>query len=151
GPQLDVVQAGLGVALVVVKADEGERADIDLLPAAVRLLDRQNELFHGLVPEAVDAVFDGDIAGEGVETVGPPKAGAVVVIESKRLFRQGSGRAGADGQVPVKDVVDLGAVFQEVAVALAPVADIIANNQIIRAVDGQPAVGAVPDGGANHK
>src|SRR5207253_6132639 len=47
-PQLDVVQAGLRVALVVVEADERKRADIDLRAAAVGLLNRQDQRLHGL-------------------------------------------------------------------------------------------------------
>ena len=57
--------------------------------------------------------------------------------------------AGCDGQVAVEDVVDLGAVFQEEAVADALVADAVADDEVVRAVDREPAVVAVPDRGAD--
>src|SRR5262249_7189583 len=43
------------------------------------------------------------------------------------------------------------AVLAEKAVALALVADTVADDEVVGAVDGQPAVVAVPDGGADHR
>ena len=53
------------------------------------------------------------------------------------------------GEVAVEDVVDLGAVLEEEAVADALVADAVADDQVVGAVDGEPAVVAVPDRGAD--
>ena len=69
--------------LVVLEADERQRADVDVLARAVGLADREVELERArrrrLEAEAVLVVLGGDVAGEGVEAVGPPEAGAVVV------------------------------------------------------------------------
>ncbi len=53
-------------------------------------------------------------------------------------------------QVAVEQVVDLGAVFQEVAVADALVADAVADDEVLRAVDGDPAVVRIDDRHAQH-
>jgi hypothetical protein len=54
------------------------------------------------------------------------------------------------GEVAIEDVVLLGAILEEEAVPDALVADAIAHEQVIGCVDGEPAVGGVPDGGADH-
>src|SRR5262249_34929745 len=87
----------------------------------------------------------GDVACERVQAVGPPETGAVVMVEGNRLLRKRFGSKGLHREVAVEDVADLGAVLQEEAMALAAVADAIANHQVIRAVDGQPAIAAVPN------
>ena len=87
-----------------------------------------------------NTVIGRDVAGEGVEAVGPPEAGAVVVVEAEDLLGQRLARSGADGQVAVEDVVDLGAVLEEEAVPHAPLADVVADDQVIGAVNRQPAI-----------
>src|SRR5262249_55999845 len=54
-PHLDLVRAGLRVALVVVETDEGKGPDIDLLVAAGGLLDRTTEPLHRLRTGALQA------------------------------------------------------------------------------------------------
>ena len=56
-----------------------------------------------------------------------------------------------DGEVAVQDVVDLGAVLQEEPVPDRLVADAVAHDQVVRAVDRDPAVAAVPDRGADDR
>src|SRR2546427_447633 len=51
---------------------------------------------------------------------------------------------------PVEDIVLLGAVFQVEAVSDALIADTVTHHQVVGPVDGEPAVAAVPDRGANH-
>src|SRR5262249_13089613 len=142
--QVDAVQADAAVDLVALEADEGQRADIDLAEAAVGLLHAEDQLQGagggGLVAEAVLVVLGGDVAGEGVEAVGPPEAGPVVAVEREDLLGEGLAAAGADGEVAVQDVEDLCAVLHEEAVADAPVADAVADDEVVGAVDGEPAV-----------
>src|SRR5439155_14355894 len=88
--------------------------------------------------------------GEGVEAVGPPEAGAVIGVERQGLVLEALAAAGTDGQVAIEHVVDFGAVLEKEAVAEALVADAIAHDEVVRAVDGKPAVVAVPDAGADH-
>ena len=92
-PRLTPYRPSLRVDLVVLEADERQRADVDRLPACRRAagpaesslsaLDRRR-----LEAEAVLAVLAGDVAGEGVEAVGPPEAGAVVRVERQHLLGQ---------------------------------------------------------------
>lgn len=56
----------------------------------------------------------------------------------------------ADGQVAVEDVVNLRAVFEEEAVADAAEADVVAGHEVVRAVDREPPVLAVPDRVTDH-
>ena len=56
----------------------------------------------------------------------------------------------------IEDVVDLSAVFEEIAVADALVADVIADHEVVGAVNRDPAVVAIPDrraddGAAAHR
>ncbi len=51
---------------------------------------------------------------------------------------------GLHGEVAVEDVVDLGAVLQEEAVADALVADAVADDEVVGAVDGEPAIVRCP-------
>ncbi len=87
--EVEAVQP-LAVRLVVLEADERQRANVDRLALAVRLHDRQRELegagLRGLEAEAVAVVFAGDVAREGVEAVGPPEAGAFVLVERQHLL-----------------------------------------------------------------
>src|SRR5437870_13663927 len=140
--------------LVVVEANERQRADVDPLHVAVGLLDFELELEparrRGFVAETVLIVLGGDVAGEGVEAVGPPETGAVVGIERQSLVLEALAAAGADGEVAIEHVVDFGAVLEKEAVAEALVADAIADDEVVGAVDGKPAVVAVPDAGTDH-
>ena len=43
-------------------------------------------------------------------------------------------------QVSVQQIVNLGAVLQEESMADAPVTDTVTDDQMLRAVDGHPAV-----------
>ena len=99
---------------------------------------------------AVAVVLAGDVAGERVAAVGPPEAGAVVGVERQDLLGQGHGAEGLHGQVAVEHVALLGGVFEEEAVAARLVADAIANQQVVGAVDRDPAVVRIPDAGAEH-
>src|SRR5262249_3166951 len=153
--EVEAVQALAGVDLVVLEADEGQRADIDEFLRPVGLLHVHGQLegagLRRLETKAVVVVFGGDVAGAGVEAVGPPKAGAVVGVEWQHLLGQTLRADGADGEVAVEDVEDLGAVFEEEAMAETLVADAVADHEVIGAMDGQPAIVAVPDGGADYR
>src|SRR5262249_48969063 len=137
--EVDAVEADVAVDLVVVEADERDRADVDLPEAAVRLLDAQVRVeaapLGRLEAEAVLAALGGDIAREGVPAVGPPEAGAVVGVEGQHLLGEPIGPSGGDGEIAVEDVEDLGAVLEEVAVAEALVTDAIADDEVVGAVD----------------
>ena len=80
-----------------------------------------------------------------LQAVGPPEAGPFVGVERQSLFRQPLARVGLHGQIVIEHVVGFGAVFQKEAVPDALVADAIADDQIIRAVNRQPAIGAIPN------
>src|SRR5262249_14537040 len=141
--------ATLTMRLVVLEADEGQFADVDLLALTVGLQDRQDGVevlrLWRLEEVAVLVALGGDVAGEAVEGVGPPEAGAVVLVERQDLFREWFGDVSLHGEVAVEDVEDLGAVLEEEAVALGLVADAVADDEVVGAVDGQPAVVAVVD------
>jgi hypothetical protein len=100
---------------------------------------------------AVFVAVAGHVAGEAVVAVRPPESRAVVVVEWDHLFGQRRGRVRLHGEVAVEGVVHLGAVLEEKAVPLAPVADAVADHQVIGAVNGQPAVVAVMDACADHR
>ena len=82
----------VAVGLVVVEADERQRANVDLFPRAVGLHDRQGRVeltgLGRLEAEAVVVVLTGDVAREGVQAVGPPEAGPVVLVERQHLLGQ---------------------------------------------------------------
>src|SRR5262249_32262210 len=109
----------------------------------------ENQLEHRtrrrLEAVAVQVVLGGDVAREGVEAVRPPEAGALVRIEGQYLLGQRLAVPRRDGEVAVEDIVDLGPVFEEEAGAEAPVADAVADHQVVGAVDCQPAIATVPD------
>ena len=142
----------LAMGFVVFKANERQRANVHLAELAVRLLDFQQRIevgrLHRLEEVPVLIAVAGHIAGEGIEGIGPPEAGPIVLVERQDLFGQRIGRQCLTGQVAVQDVVDLGAVLHEKAVPQAAIADAVADDQVIGAVNGQPAVAAVPDGSA---
>src|SRR5262249_50759258 len=141
--------APLAVGLVVLEAEERQRADVHLLAAAVGLLHEQRRVEAGglrrLEEVAVLVPLASPVARKRVEAVGPPEAGAVVLVERQHLVGQRLTDKRLHGQVAVEDVEDLGAVFQEEAVADALVADTIADDEVVGAVDRKPAVAAVPD------
>jgi len=151
--QVDPVQS-VGVGLVVLEAHERQRADVGGLARAVGLHDRKGRLERTagrrLEAVAVAVVFAADVAREGVEAVGPPEPGAFVGVEGQGLLGQRLAAERLHREVAVEDVVDLGAVFEEEAVADALVADAIADHEVVGAVDRHPAVAAVPDRRADH-
>src|ERR1051325_3539715 len=134
----------LAVRLVPLEADERQRADVRLLAASIWLHHRQLWIevrrLRRLEKVAVLVAVAGDVAREAVEAVRPPEAGAVIAVEGHDLFGQRGGSASLHGEVAVQRVVDLSAVFEEEAVALAAVADAVADDEVVGAVDRQPAV-----------
>src|SRR5207302_1045020 len=90
-----------------------------------------------------------DITGEGVAAVRPPETAAIVVVEGQHLIGERLALASLHREVAVEDVEDFGAVFEEKAMADAVVAHAVADHQIVSAVDGEPAVSAVPDRSAD--
>jgi hypothetical protein len=122
-------------------------------PRAVGHQDRQRlskRLVLHVVAVAVLVVLAGDVARQRVAAVGPPEGRAVVGIERQHLVGQRPAAIRLHAEVAVEQVVDLGAVFQEVAVADALVADAVADHQVLRAVDRDPAVVRIDDRRADH-
>ena len=123
------------------------------LVGSVRLADGEGAIetagHLAVVAVAVFVVFGGDVSDEGVFAVRPPEAGAVVGIEGQRLIFHLRAAEGADGEVAVEDVVDLGAVFEEEAVADGAEADAVADDHVLGAVDRDPAVVGIDDGDAD--
>ena len=103
-----------------------------------------------VVAIAVCVVFAGHVPHEGVAAVGPPEAGAVVLIERQRLPGQRLGAIGLHGEIAVEQIVDLGAVFHEEPVPGAAVTDAIADDEIFGAVDRHPAIARIDDRDAQH-
>ena len=68
------------------------------------------------------ADLGGHVAREAVAAVGPPEAGASVVVERQHLVGKRIALPGPDGEIAIEDVEDLGAVLHEEAVADALVA-----------------------------
>src|SRR5207302_9301657 len=85
----------IAVRLVALEAHKGQGANVDALLRPIGLLDAQARVestrLRRLEAVAVAAVLARHVAREGVEAVGPPEAGAVVLIERQRLARQGFG------------------------------------------------------------
>ena len=79
------------------------------------------------------------------------KPGPLVLVEREDLVRELLRDVRLHGEVAVEDVVDLGAVLQEEPVPDRLIADAVADDQVVRAVDGDPAVAAVPDRGADDR
>ena len=124
------------------------RTSIGLL-AAVGHQDRQHGV-EGLglldvVAVAVFLVLASGVAGEGVAAVGPPEGRAVVGIEGQHLLGQPLAVVGLHAEVAVEQVIDFGGVLQEEAVADALVADTVADDEEVRAVDGHPAIVRIDD------
>src|SRR5262249_58598368 len=93
-----------------------------------------------VVAVAVFLVLARGVAGERVAAVGPPESRAIVGIEREYLFRQPFSPRGLDAEVAVEQVIDLGGVLQEEAVADALVAHTVANDEEVGAVDSHPAI-----------
>src|SRR4051812_25770254 len=55
---------------------------------------------------------------------------------------------GLASEIAIEDIEDLGAVFEVVAVANALIADAIADDEKVGPVNGDPAIVAIPDRGA---
>src|SRR5262249_50851394 len=104
-----------------------------------------------LEAEAVTIILAGDVAGEGIQAVGPPEACSFVLIEGERLPGQRLSQEGLHGQIAIQDVINLRAILQVVPVPDALVADAVAHHQVVRAVDSKPAVATVPDGCADDR
>ena len=100
--------------------------------------------------EAIVIVLTRDVAGESVPPIRPPKACAVVGIERENLLWQGHIAKGLHGEIAVQHVPLLGRVFEEKAVPARLVADAIPDEQMVGAVDGDPAVVRIPDARAEH-
>ena len=99
---------------------------------------------------AIAVVLARDVAGEGVSSVRPPEARAVVGIVGENLLGQGHASEGLHGEIAVQQVPLLGPILEEEAVAARLVADAIAHEQMVGAVKGDPAVVGVPDARAEH-
>src|SRR6516165_9408107 len=152
--EIEAVQP-VAVAFVVLESDEGQSADVDLPPDAIPLQHAHRQVDAAgrrrLEAVAVSFVLAGDVAGECVEAVGPPEAGSLILVERQRLSRQRLPGERLHGEVAVEDVVDLRPVFQEEPVPNTPVADAVPHDKIVRAVDRDPAVAAVPDGSPDDR
>ena len=144
----------LRVRLVILKPDERQRADIALDRLAVFAADSQHGIeaarLRNLESEAVFLVLARDISREGIATVRPPEARAVVWVEGQDLLGQ---RARADclhREIAVEEVPLLRGVLHKVAVSARAVAHAIAHDEVVGAVDGDPAVVGIPDARARH-
>src|SRR5947209_4242924 len=84
-------------------------------------------------------------------TVGPPEPRPVVIIPRKDLLRQRLSLQGLHGEVMVEDVLNLGSVFQEEAMADAAITHAVSNDQPVSSVDRDPPVRAVPDRSADDR
>src|SRR5262249_49013661 len=150
---VDAVKADAAVDLVAVEADERQRSHVHLAEAAVGLLHPEIELqrtaLRRLEAEAVLVVRRRNVAREGVQAVRPPEARPVILIEREDLLRQPLAAAGAYREVTVEDVEHLGAVLHEETMPDALVADAVADHEVVGPMDGEPAVVAVPDRGAD--
>src|SRR5207244_10886352 len=137
------------VSLVAVKANKRQRADVHRLNAAVRLQDGTGQVEvlgrRRLEMEAVVVALDSHVAGKSVSAVGPPKAGAVVLVERQLLLGQRLAVKGLHREVAVEDVEGLRTVLQEVAVPDRLKTHAIADDEVMGAVDRDPAVAAIPD------
>ena len=149
------VEPVAGVHLVVLEPDERQRSDVGRLAGAVGLADREDELQGaargGLVAEPVPVALGGHVAGERVEAARPPEPGPLVLVERQDLLGQPLRGGRPDGEVAVEHVVHLGAVFEEEPVPGAPVADVVTDDEVVGAVDREPAVAAVPDRVADRR
>src|SRR5262249_58135652 len=77
--------------------------------------------------------------------IGPPEGGPVVGIEGQHLLGQPLTAIGLHAEVAIEQIVDLGGILQEEAVAEALVADAVADDEEMRAVDGYPAIVRIDD------
>src|SRR5207237_9753285 len=95
--------------------------------------------------EAVVVALDGHVSGKSVSAVGPPKAGAVILVERQLLLGQRLALKGLHREVALEDVAGLRTVLQKVAVPDRLKTHAIADDEVIGAVDRDPAVTAIPD------
>ena len=102
-------------------------------------------------PVAVLGALDGHVPGEAVLAVRPPEPGPSVEVEGDLLVLLRLAGQDQRREVVVEDVVDLGAALEEIAVADALVAHVVADHEGVGAVDRDPAVVAVPDRGPDDR
>ena len=99
---------------------------------------------------AVAVGLVGHIVQEGVLGIGPPEPGAVVLIIIQRLVGQLVAVEGLHREVVLQEIVHLRGIFHEEAVADRSVTHAVAHHQVVGAVDGDEAVGRIPDRSPNH-
>src|SRR3954447_20716661 len=137
----------LAMRLVVFKANERQRSNIDLLWLAVGLQHVKHGIEIGrlrrLEEIAVFIALARRVPSERVVAVGPPEARAVVLVVRQHLLRQRLADEGLHREVVIEHVEHLSAVLEEEPVADALIADAVADDQIIGAVDRDPAIAAV--------
>src|SRR5262249_29762226 len=145
----------LAMGFVVLEAHERQSADIHFLSPAVRLQHWQDRVevggLGGFEKVTVFVALASDVARKGVLAVGPPEARAVVFVEREDLLGERFGNVSLHGQIAVEDIVCLSPILQVETVTLAPVADTVAHDEVVSAMDGQPAVVTIPDGCANDR
>ena len=129
---------------VVLETEEGNGAHIDCFALAGGCADVQHGIevarFGNFEAIAIFIVLARDVSCERVPSVRPPEAGAVILVERQSLFRQTLPAIGLHREIPIQHVVLLRGVLEEKPVADRLVADAIAHEQIIRAVNGDPAI-----------
>jgi hypothetical protein len=131
--QIESVQSLTAVHFVVFETHKREGADIDVGFAAVGLHDATDQLESagrgGLVAEPIMAIRRRHVPRERVEAVSPPETSPFILVKRQHLLGQLLAGAGCDRQIAVKDVVDLGAVFQKEPVPDAAVAHTVADQR----------------------
>src|SRR5262250_1795602 len=142
----------LRVRFVVLESVDRHGSDVDHGAGAVRRADGQSTVKSGtgtaLVPKAVSVVLAADVAHQRIAAVRPPEGGSLGVVVGKRLALRCRGPIGLDSEVAIQHVVDFRAVLEKVAVPHRFETDAIAHHQIFRAVNGDPPIVRIDDGGA---
>ena len=115
--------AEIAVALVVLEANERQGTNVQPPNTPVVLLNGQGgvkgtRLAHFEVV-AVPFIAAADVASKRVEAVSPPEAGTLIAVEGQGLLGKRFGRISMYRQVTIQKVIDLGPVFQVIAVPLA--------------------------------
>jgi hypothetical protein len=152
--EIHAVKTDAGVDLVILESHERQCPGIGIFARAVGLPDREEQFQGarggGLVTEAIMVAFRGNVSRERIQTAGPPEPRALVLVEGKNLLGQFLGGLRTNCQIAIEDVVNFRSVFQKEAVSDAAITNVISSDEVIRAMNGEPAVMAVPDGIADN-
>ena len=144
----------LAVGFIVFESNKGQRADVDRTPGAIQLWNAQHRveplrILH-VEAKTVDVAFAGDVPRKYVQAVRPPEPGAAILVEWQYLIGQDLSLSALHSQIAIENIEDLGAVFEEKSVTDAVVPYAIAHDEVIGAVDSNPAIVALPDRSAHH-